>query len=274
MSSRRRIEVRNTTPADFAGIVSLTEATYPGSPPWNERQLAAHLRTFPDGQLVAVDRETQGIVGMAASLIVAWDDYEFHSSWRDFTAGGSFSNHDPAKGRTLYGAEVMVMPGRRGLGIGKALYHARRELTERLGLLRIRAGARLRGYHRVARRLSAEEYVNRIVSARLSDPTLSFQLRQGFRVLGVVPNYLAHDPESLGWAAVIEWLNPAVASEHPRVTHDYGHTPEPPLHPPQYQRGTMPAQVIAPGASGTPNDDTTTRASVPTAPGTTANNDA
>jgi GNAT superfamily N-acetyltransferase len=270
VSARRRIEVRNTTPTDFAGIIALTEATYPGSPPWHRTQLDAHLQTFPEGQLVAIDRETESIVGMAASLIISWDDYAFHASWRDFTASGAFSNHDPQNGRTLYGAEVMVMPGRRGLGIGKALYKARRELAEQLGLLRIRAGARLRGYHRVANRLSAEEYVNRIVSSRLSDPTLSFQLRQGFRVLGVVPNYLSHDPESLGWAAVIEWLNPNVASEHPRVVHDYGDTPATSSD----QRGTMPAHDIALGASATPNDVTTTRASAPTAPGTTANIDA
>jgi hypothetical protein len=30
-------------------------------------------------------------------------------------------------------------------------------------------------------------------------------------VLAVVPGYLAHDPESLGYAALIEWLNPLLA---------------------------------------------------------------
>jgi GNAT superfamily N-acetyltransferase len=104
-----------------------------------------------------------------------------------------------------------VSPNRRGSGIGKALYKARRELTERLGLLRIRAGARLRGYHKVAHLRTAAEYCERVVSGRVSDPTLSFQLRQGFTVLGVVPNYLKHDPESLGWAAVIEWLHQGAA---------------------------------------------------------------
>jgi len=47
------------------------------------------------------------------------------------------------------------------------------------------------------------------VRGTIRDATLSFQLKQGFTVLGVVANYLAHDPESLGWAAVIEWRNPA-----------------------------------------------------------------
>ncbi len=30
----------------------------------------------------------------------------------------------------------------------------------------------------------------------------------GFHVLAVVPHYLKDDPASLGYAAVIEWLNP------------------------------------------------------------------
>jgi hypothetical protein len=51
------------------------------------------------------------------------------------------------------------------------------------------------------------------VQGELSDPTLSFQLRRGFRVLATVSGYLRHDPESLGYAAVIEWLNPEVQAQ-------------------------------------------------------------
>ena len=253
MKSRSRIFVRNTTPADFAGVIALTEATYPGSAPWSERQLSSHLQRFAEGQFVAIDPARDEVVGMAASLIVLWDDYNFDSSWRDFTSNGTFENHDPEHGRTLYGAEVMVSPGRRGLGIGKALYAARRELTVRLGLRRIRAGARLRGYHKVASRMTAAEYVDRIVRGELRDATLSFQLREGFNVLGVAENYLRNDPESLGWAAVIEWINAQVLPHH------------------DAQRGTMPAQSKAPGGSASPTLDTTTRAGAPSGPGTTVN---
>jgi hypothetical protein len=59
--------------------------------------------------------------------------------------------------------------------------------------------------------MSAEQYVRAVVDGRLKGPTLSFQLREGFRVFDVVSGYLNYDPESLGWAALIEWLNPAVA---------------------------------------------------------------
>ncbi|MEZ5402596.1 MAG: GNAT family N-acetyltransferase [Bryobacteraceae bacterium] len=206
------IEVRNTTEDDIPVLIDLCREVYPESPPWTEEQLRSHLRVFPEGQFVAYDKRNKRIAGMAASLIVYWDDYDFTDSWRDFTDRGFFTNHDPVRGRTLYGAEVMVKPTMQRKGVGAKLYDARRELVERMGLLRIRAGARLRGYHLYANRMSAEEYVVRVVRGTISGPTLSFQLRHGFHVLAVVHGYLAHDPESLGWAAVIEWLNEQVAT--------------------------------------------------------------
>jgi ribosomal protein S18 acetylase RimI-like enzyme len=206
--TRNVTRIRNTQPRDFASIVALTRNVYPGAEPWQLEQLASHLEKFPEGQLVAVDRENE-IVGMAASLIINWDDYELDANWRDFTARGTFTNHDAENGRTLYGAEIMVDPDRRSCGIGSRLYRARRVLTERLGLRRIRAGARLRGYGKFSGRMSAEQYVEAVVQGELKDPTLSFQLKHGFAVLGVVAGYLRHDPESRGFAALIEWLNPA-----------------------------------------------------------------
>jgi GNAT superfamily N-acetyltransferase len=205
------IVVRTTRAEDFPQVIELGLAVYPESPPWTKEQLASHLLVFPQGQLVAVEEGTGRIMGMAASLIVWWEDYDLLTHWRDFTDNGMFTNHDPARGRTLYGAEIMVHPVAQRRGVGSKIYKARRELVERLGLLRIRAGARLRGYHRYAHRMSAEEYIIKVVNGELRGPTLSFQLKHGFHVLAVVPGYLRHDPESLGYAAVIEWINEAVA---------------------------------------------------------------
>lgn len=221
--------VRPTQERDFPGIVAMTREVYPWSRPWSEAQLASHRAVFHEGQLVAVLAEEEKVVAMAASLIVTWDDYEIDLDWRDFTEHGTFANHDPSGG-TLYGAEVMVRPGMQRRGIGRKLYAARRELVERLGLRRIRAGARLRGYHRWVDELSPEEYVRRVLEGEIDDPTLSFQLREGFEVLAVVRGYLAHDPESLGYAALIEWLNPAVATaeDHARRAQRAGRLPERP----------------------------------------------
>lgn len=56
-------------------------------------------------------------------------------------------------------------------------------------------------------------YVQKVIRGELGDPTLSFQIKQGFDVAAVVRSYLEDDPESRGWAALIEWLNRKVATE-------------------------------------------------------------
>ncbi len=209
-ASKSQYFVRPATESDIPSIIEMCLAVYPESPSWSAEQLVSHQRVFPEGQMVAID--TKGaIVGMAASLIVFWDDYEWDTSWRDFTGGLLFKNHDPKKGRTLYGAEIMVHPKMQGKGVGAAIYQARADLVRRLQLLRIRAGARLQGYHRYAAHMSAAEYVLKVVKGEIKDLTLSFQLKHGFQVLKVVQGYLRHDPMSLGFAAVIEWINKTVA---------------------------------------------------------------
>jgi len=205
------VRVRNTRTEDFQGIIELSKSVYPQSPPWKQEQLTSHLEVFPEGQFVAVVEDSNKVVGMAASLIILWDDYDLDAEWRDFTDHGYFRNHNATLGHTVYGAEIMVHEEYQGKGVGSEIYRARQELTERLRLLRIRAGSRLRGYHNYAVNLSAQEYTIRVVQGEIYDPTLSFQIHRGFHVLAVVGGYLRNDPESLGYAALIEWLNPALA---------------------------------------------------------------
>lgn len=209
-SSLPDIQVRSTCREDIPKIIELCRKVYASAPPWDSDQLESHLHYFPEGQLVAVAPERDEVVGMASSLIVAWDDYDVKQTWADFTDRGYFKNHDPA-GRTLYGAEVMVDPTLQGRGIGKKIYAARRAITRQLKLRRIRAGARLRGYGKYADQMSPEDYVKKVIAREIGDPTLTFQIKQGFRVIAVARHYLQHDPASQGHAAVIEWINHEVA---------------------------------------------------------------
>src|SRR5690606_32385222 len=77
------IRVRPTRPEDFPSIHRISRAIYPDSPAWSDAQLTSHLAMFPEGQLVAEDAGE--VVGMAASLVVLWDDYSYDTSWREFT---------------------------------------------------------------------------------------------------------------------------------------------------------------------------------------------
>ena len=207
------IEIRHTRALDFQEIIELSKNIYREKTAWTERELASHLKVFPEGQFVAVDTRSHAVLGMAASLIVLWEHYEIRENWEDFTNAGMFTNHDPENGRTLYGAEVMVAPDARRRGIGEMLYDVRKQLAIDLNLKRIRAGARLINYHLFADKLSAREYVENVVSGAIKDPTLSFQLGQGFEVIAVVSGYLNGDRESLGKAAIIEWKNPNYQAE-------------------------------------------------------------
>lgn len=213
-----RLRIRSTRPEHVAGIIDLSSRIYGSGSAWAPAQLLAHIALFPEGQFVAVVPREDGseqVIGMASSLRLKWELAHLDRPWREITANGMFSTHDP-EGMTLYGAEVMADPERRGEGVGTALYRARDHVVDQLGLKRIRAGARLRGYHKVAGVLSPESYVEQVVAGKRRDPTLSFQLRRGFEVIKVIGEYLRNDAESQGWAAVIDRLNPALATEKDR----------------------------------------------------------
>ena len=208
-SGNSPVHIRAMEARDMKELIKLNAKAFPlmteENVVWSERQLSNHMRIFPEGQLVA---EIDGrLVGGAASLIVhlGTDPYRPHT-YAGITDGGYFHNHDP-RGDTLYGADVYVDPDCQGKGIGALLYEARRELCRRLNLRRILAGGRLSGYEENGQGMSPEEYVQKVVKGDLRDPVLSFQLREGFVVRGVLRNYIT-DPKSRNLASLIEWLNP------------------------------------------------------------------
>ena len=211
MPSKKKdsVTLREATRADIPALIALNKAAYPTlaeeNVVWGERHLLSHQRVFPQGQILA---ECEGrIVGAVATLVVdLGPDPLRHHTWSGITDGGYFTNHNPAAD-TLYGADVCVHPDYRGRHIGAALYEARRQLCRRLNKRRILAGGRLWNYRDHAARMSAEEYAQRVVSGELRDLVLSFQLREGFLLRGVMANYL-HDPLSCNHGSLIEWLNP------------------------------------------------------------------
>jgi predicted amidohydrolase/ribosomal protein S18 acetylase RimI-like enzyme len=203
------VRVREATRKDIPALMELNRAAYPGlageNVVWGETHLLSHLRVFPPGQLVA---EVKGkILGAVSSLIVNLGSEPLrHHTWAGITDSGYFTSHDP-QGDTLYGADVYVHPDARGMMVGHALYEARRALCRRFNLRRILAGGRLWNYSEHAEKMSPQEYAQRVQAGEFRDLVLSFQLREGFQLRGVMPNYL-RDPRSHNHASLIEWLNP------------------------------------------------------------------
>ena len=77
----------------------------------------------------------------------------------------------------------------------------------RYGKRGIIAGGHIPGFADHKHELSAAEYVEKVAAGELYDPTLSFQLENGFEVRGVLENYI-QDEETDGWSALIVWEDP------------------------------------------------------------------
>ena len=55
--------------------------------------------------------------------------------------------------------------------------------------------------------MSADEYAKKVVAGELKDTVLYFQLKNGFRFIKILPNYL-YDKRSLIYASFVECVNP------------------------------------------------------------------
>lgn len=202
----RGLRVRTMKASDWPAVLALSAKAFPALAPWTPGELAAWLRHFPQGQLVA---EAPGgeVVGMAIALLRRWRPRLAWASWAEATGGGSLCTHEP-DGQVLYGVEVAVDPAWRGRGVGAALYEGRRQLARAWGLWGIVLGGRMPGYRRHHRRWRPLAYAEAVGSGRLQDPVLGFQLAQGFELWGVLPDYLPEDRPSMGHASLLVWRNP------------------------------------------------------------------
>ena len=205
MKEEMEITVRQMTVEDLPAVVALQNRVYPNMTPWSLKELNLHLKVFPEGQLVAVDKSGK-IVGSSSSLIIDWDDYAESAKWSTITGSGSFSTHNPL-GKTLYGADMSVDPDFRRMGIGTLFYNYRKKLVQKRGLKRMLTGGRLPGYSKVDLEITAKQYVKEVTQGKRKDPILNFQLKNGLVVLDIIPEYLK-DTESRGFATLLEWLNP------------------------------------------------------------------
>jgi GNAT superfamily N-acetyltransferase len=139
------------------------------------------------------------------SLIVQYNGSAH--TWEEASDHGYIRASHQTDGDSLYGIDLCVRPSYRGQGIAKALYDARKQVVRELGLKRFIAGGRIPGYHSYAAELSPQAYVDKVVSGDLHDLVLSFMLKQGFKPIQVLDQYI-EDEESLNHAVLVEWKNP------------------------------------------------------------------
>ncbi|MGQ0589092.1 MAG: nitrilase-related carbon-nitrogen hydrolase [Sphingosinicella sp.] len=210
---KAKLEVRQAGPGDVDGIVDLVDRAYDRISGYSRGMIRGQVNNFPEGQWVAL--YDGRISGYSASMRLDERLALAPHDWEEITNDGFASRHDPT-GDWLYGFEMCVDPELRGVRIGQRLYDARKALAERLELKGIVIGGRLPNYAKHARKVdSAEDYIAEVMRGRIKDPTLGFQLRNGFEPIGVLEDYLPEDKRSKGYAAHLVWRNPYVDPDEP-----------------------------------------------------------
>ncbi|WP_455218147.1 GNAT family N-acetyltransferase, partial [Kaarinaea lacus] len=192
---------------------------------YSEGAITGQINNFPEGQFVILVNEK--VVGYCATFMISEKAALKTHTWTEITGNGYASRHDP-KGDWLYGMEVCVDPDYRGYRLGQRLYNERKKLCQSLGLKGIVFAGRLPTLHkRIKKYETVENYIDAVRSKKVRDPVLSFQLHNGFEILGIIPDYLSADHQSLGYGIHLAWRNPRVpVTEESEKVKSYGGRPQ------------------------------------------------
>lgn len=203
-----RYVVVQATHDDLDALEAVQRACFPDL---SEDELAtaahflSHQQHFPEGQHTVLDVETGEVVGSSSDFCMNVNFAHYAHSYLEETGNNLFTTHNP-RGEWLYGADIGIHPKARGQGLAKLLYGARHDLVRRLNLRGHVAGAMPKGYGAVAHEVPIEQYVQEVIRELRSDPVLTVQLKRGYHVWGIIPDYL--EDESCGNHGVfIVWRN-------------------------------------------------------------------
>ena len=206
MAQKSKVTIRRWRIEDIPGVIDCSKETYPDYPPeyiYTQRQYEMQLNAFPAGQFVAI--ADNKVVGYATSLIVNLEE-DFWYTVDEITGAGTFSTHNPS-GDTLYGADIAVHPDYRRRGIATMLYERRKSLMKRHNLKRMIAYGRIPGYKDYAGKMTAEQYVDKVIRGEIKDSALNTHLKAGYRVKKVQLD-ITEDFSSLNYSTYLEMPNP------------------------------------------------------------------
>jgi GNAT superfamily N-acetyltransferase len=205
------LTVTTIRPEHFVQLEELQRTCYPtlgAHELMRFEQFASQHRVFAEGQIVVLDGTH--VIGQGSGFFIDFDFDHYAHTFAEICDNFYFRNHQP-DGAYYYGADISVHPDYRGRGIGKLIYRVRKDLVRNYNKRGIVAGGVLPGYVHYKHVLPVQAYVDQVVDGELFDPTLSFQLKEGFRVRGLLHNYL-EDSASDNWATLIVWENPEALS--------------------------------------------------------------
>ncbi len=163
---------------------------------------------FPEGTYVGFDGDDRTVpVAAGLGLRTDFDLDNPQHNLKTFFADAPTECGDDPNGEWYYGTDIVVRPSHRRRGIGGELYDLRKQVCVDLKLRGIIAGGVIPGYAGHKHEMTADEYIAKVRDGDLYDPTLTFQLANGFESPCALANYMA-DPAVDSWASLIVWHNP------------------------------------------------------------------
>lgn len=194
-----------------AALETLELEAFPTADPedlYNEAELLQLAGEFPEGSAIGFDgdqRDEPVAVGLGVRTHFDFDNPQHNL--KDFFDDAETESGDDPSGTWYYGTDIVVRPDYRRRGIGKELYDLRKQICVELNLEGIVAGGVIPGYAEHKNAMSADDYVAKVVAGVLYDPTLTFQLENGFEAPCALEDYMK-DPEVNNCASLIVWRNP------------------------------------------------------------------
>lgn len=199
----KNILFTNTKPEHVSALEELQYIVFPNLAEdeiLHAEHYLKHLEIFPEGQLVALDKNK--VVGGTTTMRYNFNiDNPVHHTFNETVAGGWLTNHDP-NGEWLYGIDVSVHPDYRGRGIAKEFYRIRSAIAKELGCKGQLTVGMLNGYINYKEEMSIDEYYLKVKNHEIFDPTVSVQEKIGFEIKGLMKDYL-NDPTCGNAGAVI-----------------------------------------------------------------------
>jgi len=159
-----------------------------------------HLQLFPEGQFVITDQGK--VIGMTTTMRSNFDFEHYHHTFKETIAGGWLTNHNPI-GDWLYGLDLGVHPNYRGQGLARILYRARHEVAKKLHLRGQVTVGMMSGYGALVDELTGDQYYQQLLAGNRTDPTITPQMKIGFKPIALVPGYL-NDPACGNYGVLIK----------------------------------------------------------------------
>ena len=189
---------------DYPQLKTLMDRVYANlGGAWSKNTIHTLIDSFPEGQIALFDHDK--LIGMVLTMRVNYQKFSNPHTYDDLLGQREIIKDDP-KGDALYGIDALIDPDYRGYRLGRRLYDARKELCRQMNFRAILAGGRIPKYHN-HQDLTPGEYIDAVENREIYDPTLSFQLSNGFIVKRILTGYLPDDKQSKGFATLLEWAN-------------------------------------------------------------------